>query len=52
MFTPTLRCECAQPSLIDTMRKWSIAHSMIHDLFPQNERYITQSHFQVISRLR
>ena len=24
MFTPTLRCECAQPSLIDTMRKWSI----------------------------
>ena len=24
MFTPTLRCECAQPGLIDTMRKWSI----------------------------
>ena len=25
MFTPTLRCECAQPGLIDTMRKWSIS---------------------------
>ena len=24
MFTPTLRCECAQPRLIHTMRKWSI----------------------------
>ena len=24
MFTPTLRCECAQPGLIDTKRKWSI----------------------------
>ena len=24
MFTPTLRCECAQPGLIDTMRKWCI----------------------------
>ena len=24
MFTPTLHCECAQPGLIDTMRKWSI----------------------------
>ena len=24
MFTPTLRCECAQPGLIDTMRKWFI----------------------------
>ena len=24
MFTPGLRCECAQPGLIDTMRKWSI----------------------------
>ena len=24
MFTATLRCECAQPGLIDTMRKWSI----------------------------
>ena len=24
MFMPTLRCECAQPGLIDTMRKWSI----------------------------
>ena len=24
MFTPTLRCECAQPGLIDTIRKWSI----------------------------
>ena len=23
---PTLRCECAQPGLIDTMRKWSILH--------------------------
>ena len=23
MFTPTLRCECAQPGLIDTMQKWS-----------------------------
>ena len=27
MFTPTLRCECAQPGLIDTMRKWS-THSL------------------------
>ena len=26
MFTPTLHCECAQPGLIDTMRKWSIPH--------------------------
>ena len=25
MFTPTLRCECTQPGLIDTMRKWSIS---------------------------
>ena len=25
MFTPTLRCECAQPGLIDTMRKRSIS---------------------------
>ena len=24
MFTPNLRCECAQPGLIDIMRKWSI----------------------------
>ena len=30
MFTPTLRCECAQPGLIDTMRKWSIHPSMRH----------------------
>ena len=30
MFTPTLRCECAQPGLIDTMRKWSIPlHVMV-----------------------
>ena len=28
MFTPTLHCECAQPGLIDTMRKWSIAAYM------------------------
>ena len=28
MFTPTLRCECAQPGLIDTMRKWSIAQNI------------------------
>ena len=28
MFTPTLRCECAQPGLIDTMRKWCIADSV------------------------
>ena len=25
MFTPNLRCECAQPGLIDIMRKWSIS---------------------------
>ena len=24
MFTPTLRCECAQPGLIDTIWEWSI----------------------------
>ena len=33
MFTPTLRCECAQPGLIDTMRKWSIDHDiLLHQL--------------------
>ena len=26
MFAPTFRCECAQPGLIDTMRKWSIVY--------------------------
>ena len=31
MFTPTLRCECAQPGLIDTMRKWSIKHHNVSD---------------------
>ena len=30
MFTPTSRCKCAQPGLIDTMRKWSIARGAIH----------------------
>ena len=30
MFTPTLRCECAQPGLIDTMRKWSIQQCILH----------------------
>ena len=31
MFTPTPRCECAQPGLIDTMRKWSIrVYSLNH----------------------
>ena len=30
MFTPTLRCECAQPGLIDTMRKWSIRLGLLH----------------------
>ena len=30
MFTPTLRCECAQPGLIDTMRKWSTDHVLTH----------------------
>ena len=32
MFTPTLRCECAQPGLIDTMRKWSIGRGEQHFL--------------------
>ena len=32
MFTPTLRCECAQPGLIDTMRKWSIMLSSVENI--------------------
>ena len=27
MFKPTLRCECAQPGLIDTIWEWSIRHN-------------------------
>ena len=34
MFTPTLRCECAQPGLIDTMRKWCIDHFRITAIWP------------------
>ena len=30
MFTPTLRCECAQPGLIDTIWEWSIRRYTIH----------------------
>ena len=29
MFTPTLRCECAQPASDRLMRKWCIDHSHI-----------------------
>ena len=30
MFTPTLHCECTQPGLIDTMRKWSIPRANLY----------------------
>ena len=35
MFTPTLRCECAQPGLIDTMQKWSIGQVIDNGGVPQ-----------------
>ena len=31
MFTPTLRCECAQPASDRLMRKWCITY--IHELY-------------------
>ena len=33
MFAPTLRCECAQPGLIDTIWEWSIMVNVSHDLY-------------------
>ena len=34
MFTPTLRCECAQPVSDRLMRKWCIDHSHIVSIRP------------------
>ena len=32
MFTPTLRCECAQPTSDRLMRKWCIGPGRIHSV--------------------
>ena len=36
MFTPTLRCECAQPGLIDTIWEWSIEADSVTSEYPQD----------------
>ena len=43
MFTPTLRCKCAQPGLIDTMRKWSIAKYIDSRWFVDSMQYSAQN---------
>ena len=40
MFTPNLRCECAQPVLIDIMRKWSIEENQTKLFQPQSRMTI------------
>ena len=59
MFTPTLRCECAQPGLIDIMRKWSIETVLLAvsngdytgfrncDSTPANEADVGKIHFEL-----
>ena len=36
MFTPTLRCECAQPASDRLMRKWCIVHTYMAQISLQN----------------
>ena len=43
MFTPTLRCECAQPASDQLMRKWCIIALIVFldDLFPRMFSFYT-----------
>ena len=38
MFTPTLRCECAQPASDRLMRKWCI--DLVFEQFPSGDSII------------
>ena len=44
MFTPTLRCECAQPGLIDTMRKWCIRRQYDLAVVVHAYQYVASAH--------
>ena len=47
MFTPTLRCECAQPGLIDTMRKWCIDED-IQNIIKETRRIFSRSNLNTL----